>query len=180
VAPGSRVLVPLAGKSPDLAWLASHGFNVVGVELSPIACADFFEEQDIAVQRTPDGPFVRWDGGGVTILQGDFFDLRETFDAALDRGSLVAFPPSSRRRYVRQLRARLIPDAALLLVTIEYDSRRRTGPPFPVFPHEVADLLPEAVERARHQLRRPRWDAVGGAEVVLWTARVVNASPTTA
>jgi len=104
---------------------------------------------------------------------------RQQACAALDRGALVAFPKSTRRRYVRHLMARLIADAALLLVTIEYDSLRRTGPPFPVFPQEVADLFPGAVERARHQLRRPRWDAVGGAEVVLWTARIVNASPTT-
>lgn len=171
--------MPLAGKSPDLAWLAGHGFNVVGVELSPIACAGFFDEQNISVQRTPDQPFVRWEGGGVTILQGDFFDLRGTFDAALDRGALVAFPRAARRRYVRHLMARLMADAALLLVTIEYDSRRRTGPPFPVFTQEVGDLFPGAIERARHQLRRPRWEAVGGAEVVLWTARVLNASPTT-
>lgn len=175
VAQASRVLVPLAGKSPDLAWLAGHGFNVVGVELSPIACAGFFDEQNVVAQTTPDEPFVRWDGGGVTILQGDFFDLQGTFDAALDRGALVAFPRATRRRYVRHLTARLTTDAALLLVTIEYDSRRRTGPPFPVFPQEVGDLFPGAIERARHQLRRPRWEAVGGAEVVLWTARVVNA-----
>jgi thiopurine S-methyltransferase len=179
VAPASRVLVPLAGKSPDLAWLAGHGFNVVGVELSPIACEGFFTERHLAVRRIPDGPFVRWEGGGVTILQGDFFDLRGTFDAALDRGALVTFPQATRRRYVQHLKARLIADAAVLLVTIEYDASRRTGPPFPVFPQEVGDLYPGAIERARHQLRRPRWEAVGGAEVVLWTARIVNASPTT-
>jgi thiopurine S-methyltransferase len=174
VAPASRVLVPLAGKSPDMAWLAGHGFNVVGVEISPIACAGFFAEQHVAVQRTPDGPFVRWAGGGVTILQGNFFDLQGTFDAALDRAALVAFPRETRRRYVQHLMARLIADAAVLLVTIEYDSRRRTGPPFPVFPEEVRDLFPGAIERARHQLRRPRWEAVGGAEVVLWTARFLG------
>jgi thiopurine S-methyltransferase len=170
--------VPLSGKSPDLAWLAGHGFNVVGVELSPIACAGFFDDRRILAQRTPDGPFVRWEGGGVTILQGDFFDLRETFDAALDRGSLVAFPPATRRRYARYLTARLVSEAVLLLVAIEYDSRRKAGPPFPVFAQEVGDLFPGAIERARHQLRRPRWEAVGGAEVVVWTARVGNASPT--
>jgi thiopurine S-methyltransferase len=156
VAPASRVLVPLAGKSPDLAWLAGHGYNVVGVELSPLACEGFFNEQHISAQRTPDGPFVRWEGGGVTILQGDFFDLQGTFDAALDRAALVAFPEADRQRYARHLTAQLATDAALLLVTIEYNARRRTGPPFPVFPQEVGDLFPGAVERARHQLRRPR------------------------
>ena len=32
VAPGSRVLVPMSGKSGDLAWLGSHGYIPVGVE----------------------------------------------------------------------------------------------------------------------------------------------------
>ena len=33
VAEGSKVLVPLCGKSLDLVWLASHGLRVMGVEL---------------------------------------------------------------------------------------------------------------------------------------------------
>ncbi|MGD8547546.1 MAG: thiopurine S-methyltransferase, partial [Thiohalophilus sp.] len=35
--PAARVLVPLCGKSLDLIWLAEQGYQVVGVELSPIA-----------------------------------------------------------------------------------------------------------------------------------------------
>ena len=34
VAPGSRVFVPLAGKSQDMRWLAESGHRVLGVELS--------------------------------------------------------------------------------------------------------------------------------------------------
>ena len=37
IAPLSRVLVPLCGKSPDLDWLSDHGYEVVGVELSEVA-----------------------------------------------------------------------------------------------------------------------------------------------
>ena len=33
VAPGAKVFVPLAGKSRDMAWLASQGHRVLGVEL---------------------------------------------------------------------------------------------------------------------------------------------------
>ncbi len=39
---GATVLVPLCGKSLDLAWLAGQGFNVVGVELSEKAVEAFF------------------------------------------------------------------------------------------------------------------------------------------
>ena len=37
VASGARVLVPLAGKSLDMAWLAGRGHRVLGVELSQLA-----------------------------------------------------------------------------------------------------------------------------------------------
>jgi thiopurine S-methyltransferase len=41
---GSRVFVPLAGKSVDMVWLASQGHRVLGVELSPLAVEQFFAE----------------------------------------------------------------------------------------------------------------------------------------
>jgi thiopurine S-methyltransferase len=171
IAPGTEVLVPLSGKSPDLAWLAAHRFGVVGVEISPIACQAFFAEREIAVDRTPAGLFVRWRGGGVTLLQGDFFDLEGTYGAALDRGALVALTPQDRRRYATHLRRRLQPGGVLLLVTIEYKPGLRNGPPFPVFPDEVRELFPGAVERSRQPLRRARWTAVGGADAVVWVMR---------
>lgn len=162
----------MSGKSPDMAWLAAHGFGVVGVEISPIACEAFFAEHHIAADRAAAGPFVRWQGGGVTILQGDFFDLGGKYAAALDRGGLVALPCQDRYRYAQHLRSLLEPGGVLLLVTIEYDPARRSGPPFPVFPDEVRQLFPGAVERSRHPLGRARWTAVGGADAVVWVMRV--------
>lgn len=47
---GSRVLVPLAGKSLDMLWLAEQGFAVLGVELSELAVPQFFSENHLAVQ----------------------------------------------------------------------------------------------------------------------------------
>jgi thiopurine S-methyltransferase len=41
---GSRVFVPLCGKSLDMIWLAQRGYEVIGVELSPIAVRAFFLE----------------------------------------------------------------------------------------------------------------------------------------
>jgi thiopurine S-methyltransferase len=172
VPPGSEVLVPMSGKSPDMAWLAEHGLNVVGVEISPIACEAFFTQHQIVPHREGAGPFVRWNGGGVTILQGDFFDLYSTYSAALDRGGLVALPRQDRLRYSQHLRCRLQPGGVLLLVTIEYDPARRSGPPFPVFPDEAQELFPGAVELSRQPLCRPRWIAVGGADAVVWVMRV--------
>jgi len=161
----------MSGKSPDMAWLAAHGFDVVGVEISPVACDEFFAEHHIAANRAPAGRFVRWQGGGVTILQGDFFDLDGTYAAALDRGGLVALPYRERYRYAQHLTRRLAPGGVLLLVTIEYDPSRRSGPPFPVFHDEVRQLFPGIVEASRQPLRRTRWSAIGGADAVVWVLR---------
>src|SRR3546814_4023011 len=43
---GSRVFVPLCGKSADMAWLAAQGHAELGVELSTAACAAFFARSD--------------------------------------------------------------------------------------------------------------------------------------
>ncbi len=48
VAAGAKVFVPLAGKSNDLAWLASQGHRVLGVELSQLAIDQFFAEHGLA------------------------------------------------------------------------------------------------------------------------------------
>ena len=47
---GDRVLAPLCGKSIDMLWLASQGVDVIGVELSSIACEAFFSENNIPVK----------------------------------------------------------------------------------------------------------------------------------
>ena len=154
-----------------MAWLAARGFHVVGVELSPIPCEAFFAEHSIAADRAPAGPFVRWRGGRVTILQGNFFDLDGIYPAALDRGGLVALPAQERPRYAKQLTGRLQPGGVLLLVTIEDEPARRSGPPFPVFADEVRQLFPAAIERARGPLRQARWTALGGADAVVWVIR---------
>ena len=38
---GSKVFVPMCGKSKDMLWLAGQGYDVIGVELSEIARAHF-------------------------------------------------------------------------------------------------------------------------------------------
>jgi thiopurine S-methyltransferase len=174
VAPGSRVLVPLSGKSGDLAWLESRGFIPVGVEISEIACRDFFVERGVVPDRTPAGSFVKWHGAGVTLLEGDFFDLDDTYDAAVDRAALVAVSPSERARYADHLQAHLTQGAPILLVTIEFDAARRGGPPYPVFPDEIRRLFPGSVELARNPLRRLPWQRIGGADAVVWKAKALH------
>lgn len=166
----SRVLVPLCGKSADLEWLAARGHAVVGVELSPIACAAFFAERDLSPVVTPEGPFTAWRAGEVTILQGDVFDLTGTFDAVWDRAALIALPPDVRARYAPHVRARLAPGAPLLLVTLDYDASRHDGPPFAVTEAETRALYPGAALLAREEVDEARWRAIGGATGSVWRA----------
>ncbi len=140
-----RVLVPLCGRSLDLAWLARQGHDVTGVELSPIAAAGFFEHERLTPVVTHDGVFGHYTAAGIEILQGDFFDLEagrdHRFDACYDRAALIALPADMRSRYATHLGRLLRPGATGLLVTLEYDQERMPGPPFSVPVAEVEALL---------------------------------------
>ena len=147
---GSRVYVPLCGKSLDMVWLAVRGYRVVGSELSPIAVADFFGEQQAAVEVNPHGSFRRHAAGRIEILEGDALDLTPDLlgpvHAAYDRAALVALPGESRERYAAQF-AELMPRGSKsLLVGFEYDERLKPGPPFSVEAPEVERLYGAAFE----------------------------------
>jgi len=157
LAPGSRVLVPLCGKSLDLAWLAGEGFAVLGVELAEKAVRDFFAEHQLTPQIAQQGAFTVYRAGPVEIRCGDFFALTAA-DVAdcrglYDRAALIALPPEMRERYVAHLSAILPPGCRGLLVTLDYDQARMDGPPFAVPDHEVQRLL--AADWRLHLLETP-------------------------
>jgi thiopurine S-methyltransferase len=140
----ARVLVPLCGKSEDLAFLAGHGHTVVGVELVEDAVRQFVDEHCLTPAREVRGEHVVYNAGSVTIVAGDVLttttELLGGFDAVYDRAALVALPPDVRRQYVAHLRAMAPPAARVLLVAFEYDQSKKAGPPFAVMPDEVAAL----------------------------------------
>ena len=123
LAPGSRVFVPLCGKSLDMIWLAQQGHEVVGVELSPLAVEDFFRENGLIPDRRQQGQFTVWRCGRLSVLCGDYFALTAAdigeFDTVYDRAALTALPENIRGQYVAQL-MRLLPGSArVFLLTIE-------------------------------------------------------------
>ena len=101
---GTKVLVPLCGKSKDMLWLAAHGFKVVGVELSPIACRDFFEEASLPFSLSQREGFTVFEGTDISLWCGDFFKLPQSAIAGMttiyDRAALIALPPDTRKQYV--------------------------------------------------------------------------------
>lgn len=143
-----RVLVPFCGKSPDLLWLAQRGHEVVGVELSEIAVVGFFEDHDLEYEFETVGPLGRYQAKerGVTLYCGNYFDFRsEPFDALYDRAALVALPAEQRPRYVEHTNRLLRPDAARLIITLEYDQSIVNGPPFSVSAKEIGGYWDDMV-----------------------------------
>ena len=140
---GSRVLVPLCGKSLDMRWLLAQGYQVLGVELSAKAVEEFFAEQGLEYTLQEQGAFVRYSADRLEICCGDFFALQAN-DVAdcqglYDRAALIALPPDMRERYVAHLDS-ILPEACRgLLVTLEYPQEQMVGPPFSVPDSEVRE-----------------------------------------
>ncbi|PSL14300.1 thiopurine S-methyltransferase [Marinobacterium halophilum] len=142
----AAVLVPLCGKSSDMLWLREQGHPVVGVELSDLACRDFFVEHGTQVTpvAVPQGHTRERDG--ITLWCADIFDLgREHWGdvaAVYDRAALIALPPAQRRMYAQHLSQQLTAGVEMLLVTLEFTGSE--GPPFPVPEAEVRKLFEPA------------------------------------
>ncbi|EKT4543452.1 MULTISPECIES: thiopurine S-methyltransferase [Pseudomonas] len=141
LAPGSRVLVPLCGKSLDLAWLAGQGHRVLGVELSRRAVEDFVREHGLEAEVRQQGAFEVWRSGDVQLWCGDFFALRaeDVADCVglYDRAAVIALPVQMRARYMQLLSGLLPTSCRGLVVTLEYDQSLLAGPPFSVRDEEL-------------------------------------------
>tara|TARA_R110000868_G_scaffold8_10_gene122 strand:- start:2632 stop:3288 length:657 start_codon:yes stop_codon:yes gene_type:complete len=145
LAEGARVLVPLCGKSLDLAWLAAQGYQVIGVELAQRAVEDFFTEHELQPVVSEVGAFRRYQAGNVEIYCGDFFALSAQqlvgCVGLYDRAALIALPAPMRERYVAHLTQVLPAGCQGLLVTLDYDQGQMEGPPFAVADDEVQRLF---------------------------------------
>jgi thiopurine S-methyltransferase len=144
IKPGSRVFVPLCGKSNDLQWLLSQGHEVIGVELSPLAVDAFFAENGLLATNHQQGNFIVSKVDGLSIYCGDFFDLTANdllgVGAVYDRASLVALPPEMRSAYAAHMQQLLEPGIKTLLVAFDYPQDEMPGPPFSVQTAEVYAL----------------------------------------
>lgn len=136
-----HLLVPLCGKSVDMAWLARQGCRVSGTELSAMAINDFAREQGLSACVHADEDLLCHEMGAIRLWQGDHFALtrRQLGDARgfYDRAALVALPPDLRTRYVEHLNQLMPAGSAGLLITFDYDPSHMDGPPFAVSAAEV-------------------------------------------
>lgn len=141
---GSTVLVPMCGKSLDMAWLVSKKHNILGIECSEKAIQEFFSEQNIQQEVASYGDYYQHSDDSYNLLHGDFFKLNNEIlanvEAVYDRASLVALPDGMRKDYVDLLVNSLPDNVSILLVTIEYNQDLMSGPPFSVTDEEVQAL----------------------------------------
>lgn len=138
--PGSRVFIPLCGKSLDMVWLLAQGYQVVGAELSELAVRELFKTLDIQPEVSSVGSLNHYRGAGIDIYVGDIFDLTRDVigqvDAVYDRAAMVALPDEVRARYSAHL-LQLTEVAPQLLITYSYDQSLLAGPPFSISAEEV-------------------------------------------
>lgn len=132
---GTRVFVPLCGKTRDMGWLLEQGFEVVGAELSEVAIVQLFEDLALVPEVADLGDVKRYSGARITVFVGDVFDVRRDMlgeiTAVYDRAALVALPETVRANYVDHV-ARITGGAPQILLTFEYDQAAMTGPPFSI------------------------------------------------
>ena len=147
---GGEIFVPLCGKSLDMLWLRSQGYDVLGVELSSVAVQAFFKENGYVPKLGKHPRFDCYEADRMRILCGDFFDLtREDLadvHTVYDRASLIALPPAMRKSYAQHLVSILPPATQILLVTVDYPQAEMQGPPFAVSAAEVAELYRDYAE----------------------------------
>lgn len=138
--PGSRMFLPLCGKSLDIGWLLAQGYAVAGAELSELAVTQLFTELGLQPSLSPVGSLTRYSAEKIDIFVGNIFDLtREMLglvEAVYDRAALVALPPDMRPRYAAHVQT-LTAAAPQLVICYAYDQSLIPGPPFSVTAEEV-------------------------------------------
>ena len=143
------IFVPLCGASIDMLYLATQGYNVVGNEISSIACEKFFYENNLQYKIEKHLLFTLYKTEHILIYCGNYFDLTYSLlpdiKAVYDRAALIALPKNIRESYVKQLSS-LIPNKLnLLLITIGYQNARNM-PPYLIDEQEIDCLYNDYYE----------------------------------
>ncbi len=138
--PGSRVFVPLCGKTRDIHWLLTNAYRVAGAELSKIAIEQLFSDLQVIPKISIVGPLEHFSAENLDIYVGNLFDLSKEIlgpiDAVYDRAALVALPGETRVRYTAHITG-ITNAAPQLLICYVYDQSVMEGPPFSICDEEV-------------------------------------------
>ncbi len=139
----SNILIPLCGKSKDLLWLSEQGHQIIGIEISPIACENFFTENNIQPSVIKKPSYLIYQNDNIRIICADLFQLTKddfpTIHAIYDCKALIALPPEMKKKYVQHLLQCVGPEIQILLFNILTDDKVQ-GPPFPSSDAEIEML----------------------------------------
>lgn len=137
---GSKVLVPLCGKTIDISWLLSQGCIVIGIELSKAAVIELFDGLDIVATVSSVGELILYSADNLNVFVGDIFkvtsEMLGDIDAIYDRAAIVALTKDLRVEYTAHLRA-ITNNAPQLLLCFEYDQSLMNRTPYSVDEAEV-------------------------------------------
>jgi thiopurine S-methyltransferase len=140
LAKGSRIFLPLCGKTLDISWLLSNGYRIVGAELSEMAIEQLFMQIGVVPQILEVGEVKHFSATNIDIFVGNIFYLSDKMigpvDAIYDRAALVALPKKMRHRYTAHL-MEITAKAPQLLICYEYDQALMDGPPFSISNEEI-------------------------------------------
>ncbi|MBC87140.1 MAG: thiopurine S-methyltransferase [Bdellovibrionaceae bacterium] len=130
-----RIFVPLCGKTVDIKWLLSQGFQVCGVELVKKVVEELFEELGLEPKVETKGSLFKFTSENIEIFSGDFFDLvleeLGSVDLVYDRAAIVALPLEMRSKYAEHLRA-MTGQCPQMVISYDYNQSIMDGPPFSV------------------------------------------------
>jgi len=153
---GSRVFLPLCGKTLDIAWLLAGGYRVVGAELSEIAIDELFESLGLQPKITKVGALIHYSAENIDLFVGNIFDLTAEYfgpvNAIYDRAAIVALPADTRKQYASHL-LNITQAAPQLVIAYEYDQSLVDGPPFSVSEVELKQHYGATYELAALETR---------------------------
>jgi SAM-dependent methyltransferase len=149
-----RVLVPGCGTGHDVRLLASHGAEVVGLDIAPSAIT--------AARKYPPA-------GNESYEAGDFFAppaaWTGTFDGIFEHTCFCAIDPSQRPAYACSA-AQLLRPGGRLLAIFYLDPGVEQGPPFGCTTAELDALFSPAFRVIGEQTSLPTYPGREGGEIL--------------
>lgn len=134
-----KIFVPLCGKTRDIAYLLSHGFEVFGIEGVRQAIEELDKENSFNLKFNEKELLYHTQDNRLQIYAGDLFkcpiEKWGPFDFIWDRGSFIAmeypFRPAYKEMMQRSLRNSnsKYHDFRYLLETVRYEKSKYPGPP---------------------------------------------------
>jgi len=166
---GARVLEVGCGLGTNTRWLAEHGFDVTGVDLSSVAVGRV--RRDLARH-----------GLKALVYQADFLaGIDEApFDVIFDRATLHSFPAGSAERavFTKRLSDLVRPGGSLLLAEVQRIPRleARKVPPFPVELDDLRGLFGPSFDVTFVGLEHQRHRVLGELPFGQWRVQRLDAA----